>query len=274
MAGFQFKFTPPAASSAPSPAPQQPAPSPADAQRQQIIMEQAFARGGNVELAERSEYEKPGLYLERIEDVKFVTSQNRGNGNAGQSFVISKRTIIRVLDTAQGQADSVGATTVSRYKLSLDPAYASCVGMMSKLADVPHKSLTPADMARACMPDQMFAGVCAIVHRFFLPPKEGKSPFLTVVYKARIDADDLLTGLTPNMGGPLTQAEKDRFWSGKDPVDPFWITADKAERWARAQGAALPSAEERAAMTPEQTADYYDQIVGAYTESKAKPKAQ
>jgi hypothetical protein len=280
---FAFQFGP--AGGATTAPPQSAAPAakaPVTAQQMdemRISMLHAFKDGGNVDLFEKSDYEKPGTYLEKIEEVKFHVSKNKGKGTEGQAYVICKRKIIRVLwhDPNLGPHDTVGNTTVTRYALSKGPAYASCVQFMSKVCDIHHKSLTRENMVEICMPSQMFAGVTVVTARYFLPldpvkkaANPGLQPFLTCYYKGRIDSDELMIGAVPEMGGPLTQQELDRFYGGKRPVDPFWVVVQKAENWARGQNANLPTDAQKAAFTPEQMNAYFDQLVGAYTAAKAQ----
>ena len=275
--GFNFNFTPGAGSAPPSAPPsQKPAQQGVDVELLRSQMTAAFAQGGNVDLFEKSEYEKPGTYLEKIEEVKFVISQNKGKGTAGQAFVVCKRKIIRCVwsDPNLGKPDVPGATTATRYKLSLDPAYRSCVQFMATVCGVHHKSLTRENMIEVCMPSQMFAGVCVLTSRYFLPvdPQKPKDPFLTCYYKARVDADDLIYGM-PEIP-PLTKQELEIFFGGKPPVDPLWVTFGKAENWARLAGANLPTDEQKAQMTKEQQADYIGKLLGEYEKHIGPIRAQ
>ncbi len=257
MATFNFKPVTVPAQGGPPPAAAAPASTPGitDEQRQQIIMEQAYARAATIVHRENREFEKPGTYLERIEEIVFKISANQKKGTEGQPMTIVKRTILKVLDSEQGKGALAGSPTSTVYMTSRNAAFEDLQKAYGKLSDMLPSQIGTAEMVQAASKVQPFAGLCAIVRRYHLPAKNpGEVGWLKVIYERRVLAAEVIQMLGLDLA---------KFYPGGPPADPIWVQIQEAKKFLASQGAEIATPEQEAAMSEAEREAYYGQLLAA-----------
>lgn len=134
-------------------------------------------------------YERIGKYLERIDRIKV------DNSRKGDAFVAVEKTVVRVLDDAQGQGHKVGEQVTHMMMPKHDSFLGNIKGMLASLLEMKPEEIGEEAAEMVCDEKQPLAGMLIECHNHIITTKKG-APFTVIHYLHEVKPPQALQTLT------------------------------------------------------------------------------
>ncbi len=157
-------------------------------------MQGLFKGMGDVKKRFGNNWEQPGKYIERIENIKIITDRNR------KTKVVVNKTVIKVLDNAEGKGHMAGDEITQMIDAHNDAFMPTIKSMICAIMDAQAEDVTEEVCNVVCgveNPDaQPLAGIFVFCDNFHRKTKNG-GIFTSINYRRAITPTELRTMLSP-----------------------------------------------------------------------------
>lgn len=137
-----------------------------------------------------SNYEKAGQYLERIDAVRVDISRKQ------ESFVAIEKTVIYVIDNADGRGHRVGEQVTHMLMQKHDPFLPNMKAFIAAACSMASEQITEANAMEVCGPSQPLTGTVVEVSNRQIQTRNNQ-PFTAINYKREVPPAELIQMLPP-----------------------------------------------------------------------------
>jgi hypothetical protein len=157
-----------------------------------------------------SNYEKPGTYWERIDACK------DGKSRKGDDFVVLEKTVIRVIDDAEGEGHRLGENISHMLMKKYDSFLSNVKTIIANIMDIPGDEVTEALCEEVFCPESIIGGFVVECSNRNIVTKKG-TDFTAITYKREVPPQEVLE--------TLSEEDVERFFKTDTMSGAEWLQA-------------------------------------------------